>query len=143
MNQEKNTGAEAVKAGSAMDTIEKMHVVAAWLDDKQALDIVALDVSGICAIAEGLVICSAKSVRHAQALADHMLKSAKDNGIEYLGMEGYKGGGWVLIDLNDVLVHVFKEETRQFYNLEGLWSEADQLELVFDQSEPGEQQEGA
>lgn len=126
-----------------METTDKMRAVAAWLDDKQAQNIVALDVSGICGIAEGLVICSAKSVRHAQALADHMLKAAKDNGVEYLGMEGYKGGGWVLIDLNDVLVHIFKEETRQFYNLEGLWSEADELELDFGPSSPAGQQEGA
>jgi len=141
LNQKQHT--PAAPAVAALDTNDKMRVVAEWLDDKQAQDIVALDVSEICSIAEGLVVCSAKSVRHAQALADHVLKSCKDEGVAYMGMEGYKGGSWVLIDLNDVLVHVFKAETRQFYNLEGLWSEARELELSFGQDESGDQQEGA
>ena len=114
--------------GNSMDTIEKMRFAAGLLDEKQANDIVALNVAGICGIAEGLVIVSAGSVRHAQALADHILAAAKEHGVEYMGMEGYKGGSWILVDLNDVLVHIFHPDTRQFYNLEGLWSEAEHVD---------------
>lgn len=109
--------------------VEKMRMVAGWLYDKQARRITAMDVAGLCSVTEGLVLCTAGSVRHAQALADHVLDMAGENGMAYLGMEGYKGGGWILVDLNDVLVHVFLEDSRGFYNLEGLWSEAAFLEL--------------
>lgn len=135
MNLEETTPENAGKPGPGLDTIGKMRVVAGWLDDKQALDIIALDVAGICGIAEGLVLASANSVRHAQALADHVLKSAKELGVEFMGMEGYRGGSWILLDLNDVLVHIFRPEARQFYNLEGLWSEAEPVELDFTERE--------
>lgn len=131
MNKSSNTNTKSV---GSPDTPEKMRIVAGWLDDKQAEDIVALDVAGICGIAEGLVVASAGSVRHAQALADHLLATVKQHGLEYMGMEGYQGGSWILVDLNDVLVHIFRPETRQFYNLEGLWSEAEQLDLHLDSS---------
>lgn len=134
MSQHNTTSRSAGDPGPVMDTIDKMRVVAAWLDEKQALDVVALDVAGICSIAEGLVIASAKSARHAQALADFLLESVKKNGLEFMGMEGHKGGTWILVDLNDVLVHLFRPETREFYNLEGLWSEAGRLELNLETS---------
>jgi ribosome-associated protein len=129
----KNAGADG-----SMDTIEKMRFTAGLLDEKQANDIAALDVAGICGIAEGLVIVSASSVRHAQALADHLLAAAKEHGVEYMGMEGYKGGSWILVDLNDVLVHIFHPETRQFYNLEGLWSEAGRVDTGLEGAGPNE-----
>jgi len=111
--------------------------VAAWLHAKKALDIVALDVAGLCSVAEGLVLATARNVRQAQALADHVLKSAGEAGLSYLGMEGYRTGPWVLLALNEVLVHVFQEERRRFYNLEGLWADAVRLELDLGPDEEG------
>lgn len=114
-----------------------MRLVAGWLHDKKALDIVALDVAGLCSVAEGLVLATARNVRQAQALADHVLKTAGESGISYLGMEGYRTGTWVLLDLNDVLVHVFQEDSRRFYNLEGLWADAAALDLGLEPDDAG------
>ena len=116
---------------AAMDpsTPEKMRIVAGWLYDKQARHITAMDVGGLCTVTEGLVLCTAGSVRHAQALADYVLDMASENGMSYMGMEGYKNSNWVLLDLNDVLVHIFLEDSRGFSKLEGLWSEAEFLDL--------------
>ena len=74
-------------------------------------------------------MASAASVRQAQALADHVLACCGDHGFSYLGMEGYRTGQWVLVDLNDVLVNIFQEDQRSFYNLEGLWSEGKPIPL--------------
>ncbi len=110
-------------------TREKMAAMARWLDEKQARDIQALDVTGLCSIAEGMVLATARNARHAQALGGHLLDRAGEQGWEYLGMEGQRSGNWLLIDFNDVVAHVFLPDTRSFYNLEGLWSEAERLEL--------------
>ncbi|MFP5259742.1 MAG: ribosome silencing factor [Acidobacteriota bacterium] len=103
--------------------------VAAWLHEKKAKDIKAVDVTGLSPICEAMVMASAASVRQAQALADHVLACCGDHGFSYLGMEGYRTGQWVLVDLNDVLVNIFQEDQRSFYNLEGLWSEGKPIPL--------------
>lgn len=128
----KKTAGGEVRA--AMDTAAKMRLVSGWLHDNKAEAIMALDVSGLCGVAEGMVLASAHSGRHAQGLADNLLKSASEAGVEFLGMEGYQGGTWILLDFNDVLVHIFKPEIRSFYNLEGLWPEAESLDLKLDES---------
>lgn len=117
-------------------TVDKMRTLAGWLHEKQARGLTALDVAGLCDIAEGVVIATAGSVRHAQALADHVLDRAGKDSADYLGMEGYKAGTWVLIDMNDVLVHVFQETARGFYNIEGLWAEAREVPLDLPADEP-------
>ena len=103
---------------------EKLTQCIAWLDEKKGQDILALDTHGINAIAESLIIVTAKSARQAQALADHVLAKCKETGYEYLGMEGYRNGQWILVDLNDILLNIFHHEKRDYYNLEGLWSKA-------------------
>lgn len=110
-------------------TETKMKTAAKWLHDKQARNITALDVAGLCDIAEGIVVATAGSLRHAQALADHVLDMAGETKAGYLGMEGYQAGTWILLDLNDVLVHVFQDSARGFYNIEGLWAEAREVAL--------------
>jgi ribosome-associated protein len=112
-------------------TIDKAKTVATWLRDKKAIDIIALDVRGISPITESLVVATASSVRHAQGLANHILDKVSEEKLEYLGMEGFQQGSWILIDLNDVLVHIFQTDNRQFYNIEGLWSEGTPMELPF------------
>lgn len=121
------TTTETKFAGS---TVDKLKVVAEWLDEKKGRDIVAMDVTGLCSIAEGLLVVTAGSIKHAQALADYVLDRSGEEGIEYLGMEGYKSGGWILVDLNDVLLHIFQQDNRGFYNLEGLWAESEEVELT-------------
>ena len=110
-------------------TQEKLQLISEWLDEKQAIDVVAIDVTGICPISEIVMVVSAKGVRHAQSLADNTLEKLAADNIEYLGMEGYQTGDWILLDLNDIIIHIFQEDNRGFYNVEGLWSEGTRVEL--------------
>lgn len=119
------------KKNADLETARKAALAASWLHDKKARDIVAFDVAGLSPVCEAMVAASAASARQAKALADHVLAMCAEAGIGYLGMEGYKNGQWILVDLNDVLVHIFLEESRQFYNIEGLWSEARRIVLPF------------
>lgn len=112
----------------AIPTEQKSQLLAALLDEKQGEDIVVLDVTGICPIAEHLVMVSARGQRHAQSLADAALSLAKERNFVSFGMEGYDAGAWILVDLNDIILHVFQEDMRRFYNLEGLWSEGKRLD---------------
>ncbi len=117
------------KSDTNLSPRAKATIVASWLLDKKAKDIVALDVAPFNPICEAMVVASAVSVRQAKALADHVLAKCGEEGFSYLGMEGYGHGQWVLLDLNDVLVHIFQEDLRSFYNIEGLWSEGKPIPL--------------
>lgn len=111
-----------------LSTADKGLLLARQLYEKQGEEIVLLDVTGICPIAEQLIMVTARGQRHAQALADALLQAAKAAKFTSLGMEGYQTGAWVLVDFNDVIVHVFQEDLRRFYNIEGLWSEGRRVE---------------
>ncbi|MHC4778726.1 MAG: ribosome silencing factor [Planctomycetota bacterium] len=87
-------------------------------------DPVVLDVSKIADLFRFMLIVTANSRRHAQTLCDVLSEEAKHRGVSKLGIEGYEEGKWVLLDLNDVLVHVFLPEVREYYGLEDLWADA-------------------
>ncbi|MFP4391895.1 MAG: ribosome silencing factor [Desulfohalobiaceae bacterium] len=108
-------------------TQEKLESIAAWLQDKQASKILAMDLSRLNSVTEAVLIASAANQRHAQALADWILQKLGEMGWEFMGMEGYQHGTWILMDLNDLVLHIFQQEFRDFYNLEGLWHEAEVL----------------
>jgi len=92
--------------------------------DRKAEDVLALDVSALTAFADAFVIATGSSDRHVKAVADAVVERADRLGRRPLGVEGYEGGDWVLIDLDDVIVHVFRAEKRADYDLERLWSDA-------------------
>jgi len=115
---------------------EKVRRVASWLREKKGKDLVAMDVSRVCTITETMIVATAANMRQAQAMADHVLTKCGEEGIPFLGMDGYKTGQWVLVDLNDVIVHIFMDEARQFYNIEGLWSEGVDITLPEDPKVP-------
>jgi ribosome-associated protein len=102
-------------------TADKAQAMVEWLKDKKGRDIVVLDLSDASPVAEAMVIVTAQGARHAKTLADWLLKNLAESGQAYLGMEGYREANWVLVDCNDVLVHIFQEDSRRFYNLDGLW----------------------
>jgi ribosome-associated protein len=114
----------------SLPTEQKSQLMAASLYEKQGEDIVVLDVTGICPIAEHIIVVSARGQRHAQSLADAALHLAKEKNFVSFGMEGYDTGSWILVDLNDIIVHVFQEDLRKFYNIEGLWSEGKRLPVA-------------
>ncbi len=106
---------------------EKWKKLRTWLEEKKAEDIVALDIRDFVSITDVLILASGVNTRHNQSLADWILEKVSEEGWEYLGMEGYKTGNWILIDLNEILVHIFSKDTREFYNLEALWRDARRL----------------
>lgn len=94
---------------------------------KKAEAVVALDVRGLTSIADTFIICSGRSNRQVTSIANHVERTLKDSGIRPLSVEGLKEGHWVLMDYGDIIIHVFYEETRSFYDLEGLWVDAKRI----------------
>ena len=112
-----------MKKCNPLSSQKKMEALTAWLHEHKALQPVSLHVAGKSSWTEFLVIASANSVRHAQSLADGILAWCKEQKLEFLSMEGYQAGQWILVDLNDVVVNIFQVPTRELYRLESLWAE--------------------
>jgi ribosome-associated protein len=100
-------------------------IVLASLEDSKAENIVSIDLYGKSALADHMVIASGRSHRHVAAVADHLLKALKDAGCGNARVEGLAGADWVLIDSGDIIVHIFRPEVRDFYNLEKMWQAPD------------------
>ena len=98
-----------------------LETVLASLDDSKAEDIISIDIQGKSSLADHMVVASGRSNRHVAAVADHLLKALKDAGHPPARIEGLAGADWVLIDGGDVIVHIFRPEVREFYNLEKMW----------------------
>ena len=96
-------------------------VVIDALDDMKALDVKFLDVRGLTDIADFMVIASGTSDRHVRSVAQRVVEKAKEAGFRPHGVEGQQDGDWVLIDLNEMIVHVMLPRVREFYGLEKLW----------------------
>ncbi len=107
--------------------MEKLRFIKEKLEDKKAENVVILDVSKLTNIADFFVIASANSQIHARALADHLIEEAKRSGLEVDHVEGMEFGGWILIDMLDVIVHIFTPEWREYYGIEWIWSEAERV----------------
>jgi ribosome-associated protein len=96
-------------------------LVISALDDFKAIDIQQIDVSGQNPLTDLFVIASGNSTRHIKSMAENLVMKAKEAGCPPLGVEGERQAEWVLVDLNDVIVHLMLPKTRAFYNLEKLW----------------------
>jgi len=92
------------------------------LDDDKAEDIVAIDLRGKSSITDIMIIASGRSARHVASLADHLVRKLKDTGCGKARIEGTQTNDWVLIDIGDIIIHLFRPEVREFYNLEKMWS---------------------
>jgi ribosome-associated protein len=110
--------------------------LARWALDKKALDVVVMDVRGLASYAEYFVVMTAESDPQLGAIADYLEQKMKERGERPLGIEGQRSGRWVLIDFGDVVAHVFYQDTREFYDLEGLWADAPR-QLVKDEPSAG------
>jgi ribosome-associated protein len=108
---------------------EKALLCARAALDHKAIDLVVLEVKSLSSFTDYFVITSGNSDRQVQAIAAHIEDKLDQQGIRPLGVEGKQTGTWVLLDYADVVVHVFYNPMREFYNLERLWSDAPRLEI--------------
>lgn len=106
-----------------------LELVVRAADDKRALDIMALDMKGISLLADYNVITHGNSDRQISAIAQGVLDSVSEQGIEVKRVEGKESSKWILIDLGDVIVHIFNQEERDFFKLEKLWTEAADVDI--------------
>jgi ribosome-associated protein len=124
-----------------MQSESLVDLVTQALEDMKGQQIRVLDVRGKTPLTDFMVIASGTSNRHVKALADTVAIKAKESGVQPLGIEGEEGQEWVLVDLNDVIVHVMLPKVRDFYNLEKLWlaedTAGDAAQAATDDSVPG------
>ena len=99
-----------------------LNVVLDTLDNAKAEDVVCIDLTGKTSIGDQMVVASGRSQRHVGAMADQLVRKLKDAGFGRARAEGLPHADWVLIDAGDVIVHIFRPEVREFYNLEKMWS---------------------
>ncbi|MDJ0789446.1 MAG: ribosome silencing factor [Myxococcota bacterium] len=97
--------------------------------ERKAQDVLAVDARGLTSFADTFVVASGGSDRQVRAITDSVLEAARALGENVIGKEGYEEGRWVLIDLADVIVHVFQADVREHYDLERLWEDAPRIDL--------------
>ncbi len=110
----------------ALDIIKKIVSV---LDDRLAKNIKVIDIKGISIMADYFVVASANNINHIQALADYLEDELRKLNIHYTHMEGFKSCNWILMDYGDIVVHIFDEPSREFYDLERIWRDGKIIEV--------------
>lgn len=120
---------KVTKEGIIIDSKQILEIAVRAADSKHAEDIMALDVHEISLLADYFVICSGNSERQINAIVDKIIEQVEKQQVEVKRVEGKDGGKWVLIDLSDVIIHVFSNSERDFYNLEKLWSDAPLVDI--------------
>ncbi len=106
-----------------------LNVVVDAADDKRARNTVVMDLRNVSSVTDYFVITSGGSYRQVKGIVDNVIEKGEENGFTLYSKEGYDEGKWVLLDFTDVIVHVFEEEERAFYNLEHLWADAEVYSL--------------
>src|SRR5262245_35305278 len=106
------------------------QIAVAALADMKAVNVKVLDVRGLTDIADTMIIASGNSDRHVKSIADRVVEKAKESGFRPLGKEGERDGEWVLVDLQDIIVHVMLPRVREFYGLERLWDNGTETPAV-------------
>lgn len=112
-----------------MESKVKANSIATLLDDKLATDIVLLDMEGISLLADYYIVATGKSTRQNKALQGYIEESMTKEGMEPLQIEGQRSGEWILLDYGDVIIHLFTQEQRNYYDIERLWKDAPKIEI--------------
>lgn len=107
---------------------EKVSICAREAAARKAEDLVILDVEPLTSLADYFVICSGKSSRQVQAIADHVIGKMRESGIQPLNIEGVQSGHWILLDYGDLIMHIFYSPVREVYDLESLWADAQRVD---------------
>lgn len=114
---------------SEFDALPTILQIAELAIDRKAWDLKVYDVRGLTVIADAFVVCTATSEPHLKAIVAAVRDGMKEAGIPPLFIEGVMSGGWMLLDYGAVIFHVFREEARDFYDLDGLWGDAPEIDL--------------
>lgn len=112
-----------------MNSEEILEVIVKAADDKLAENIIAMDVRGLTTLGDYFVVMNGRNERQMSAIVDGIVEAVAKNRIAIKNVEGKDSGKWTLIDLSDVIVHVFSSDERSYYNLEKLWSDAPLVDL--------------
>ncbi len=107
-----------------IDSLEKVKIVVRESEELKAEDVLVLDVKGVTTVADYFVILTGETKRHLRAITKRVEKSVRKARCKVHHVEGYEQGHWILIDLNNVIVHIFDRPTRDYYELERLWGDA-------------------
>jgi len=119
----RKTSTQAAALQAQPDADKTLHTILSRLEDMKAEETVTIDLRGKSAYSDYMVITTGRSNRHVGSIAENVAKGLKETGIKPPHIEGLPNCDWVLIDSGDVIVHVFRPEVREFYNLERLWTE--------------------
>ena len=119
-------GVHQQREGS-LETLEQARKIIEIASERQAADILLLDVAEICGFADYFVIMSSLTPRHTEALRQEIESGLKDTDITMLHREGSAGSGWVLLDYGDIVVHIFSASEREYYRLESLWQQGNTI----------------
>lgn len=107
--------------------------IAALADERHAIDIRAYDVRGLTVLADSFILCSAQSEPQLKAVITTVKEGMKEIGVAPLHLEGQFNSGWVLLDFGSIICHVFREESRAYYDLDGMWADAPSIPLDLDE----------
>ena len=113
-----------------MNSEELAKKIVRLLDGKKGMDIAAIDIQELTTIGDYFILVTGTSSPHVKALADEVEDNLSKEGVEPRRIEGAQSATWILMDYRDVIVHIFTKETRDFYNMERLWSDAPRLDLT-------------
>jgi ribosome-associated protein len=112
-----------------MNPLDKALLCVSIIRERKATDLVLFDIGAMASITDYFLIASGKSSRQVQAIAQHLRRRMKEEGFTRFGTEGERDGHWILLDYGDVVIHLFYEPVRGFYDLEGLWIDAPRVPI--------------
>ena len=110
-------------------SIEKIEPYIQTAKSRKAENIIAIDVAELTSYTDVIIIITGTSARQVTSIAEHIHSTMKKQGKQPMGFEGIKEGHWALLDFGDVIIHIFDEETRNLYDIEGMWSDAPTIDL--------------
>ncbi|OQX94887.1 ribosome silencing factor [candidate division KSB1 bacterium 4572_119] len=112
-----------------MDSKELVKTIAEYTLEKKAEDVVILDLKKITTVTDYFLICSADSEHQVKAISDNIIEKLKEKNINIWRTEGFESSNWVILDLVDIVIHIFKPDAREFYSLEKLWGDAEIMKV--------------
>ena len=112
-----------------MKTLDKALLASRIIKERKAIDPLLFEVSELSSITDYFLIASGNSSRQVQAISRHLARRMREKGYKVYGIEGKNEGQWILMDYGDLVIHIFFDPVREFYNLEGLWIEAPRIEI--------------